>query len=174
MNPYGYLSGQVYGFMAFYGNMALLYLAVGLVWFILNCMYFKEVFALQNCVAAALGICMVEMATWYFDYEHLNKIGTRNSGAIFFGIFTSSVRKAISRMLILAVSFGWGVVKPSLGPAQCKITALGGVYFIFEFALEMVVRWSHHREVNSSVRMFLALPVSICNAIFYWLHSQRG
>lgn len=111
MNPYGYLPGQAYGFMGFYGDMALVYLFVGLIWFVLNAVYFKEVFALQNYIALVLALCMIEMATWYFDYHNLNTTGLRNGGAIFFGIFMSSFRRAVSRMLIIAVAYGWGVVR---------------------------------------------------------------
>jgi len=168
MNPYGYLPGQAYGFMGFYGDMALVYLCAALIWFVLNAVYFREVFALQNYIALVLSLCMIEMATWYFDYHNLNNTGVRNGAAIFFGIFMSAFRRAVSRMLIIAVSYGWGVVRPTLGKAQTKITVLGFVYFVFEFVLEMTIRFSHHREISKALRVILAIPVAVCNAIFYY------
>jgi hypothetical protein len=58
-----------------------------------------------------LGLCLVEMATWYFDYVNYNQTGFRHVGPVVVGMLASVVRRAVSRMLVISVSLGFGVVK---------------------------------------------------------------
>lgn len=58
-------------------------------------------------------MCLIEMATWYFDYLHLNQKGVRHHGPFVLGLVTTVSRRMVSRMLVVAVSMGYGVVKLS-------------------------------------------------------------
>lgn len=168
MNPFGYLPGRVYGFLPFYGVMCIIYGFIAFVWFILNLMHWRELVEIQNYITVVLSLCLLEMLTWYFDYDNLNNTGIRHVGAVVTGILLSSFRRALSRMLILAVSLGFSVVRPNLGDYKWKIFVLGIIYFLFEGSLELVIRYGQTNEVGKHWRAVLALPVAILNAIFYW------
>jgi hypothetical protein len=59
----------------------------------------------------------------------------RHVGVVVTGIFLSVIRRTLSRMLLISVALGYGVIRPSLGAAKNKIIALGVVYFVFESLL---------------------------------------
>lgn len=71
-------------------------------------------------------------------------------------------------MLVVAVSLGYGVARPSLGANKLRIIMLGVIYFGFEASLELVTRYAQTNEVAEHWRVILSLPVAVLNAIFYW------
>eukprot|EP00479_Gromia_sphaerica_P001061 TRINITY_DN11226_c0_g1_i1.p1 TRINITY_DN11226_c0_g1~~TRINITY_DN11226_c0_g1_i1.p1 ORF type:complete len:136 (+),score=4.41 TRINITY_DN11226_c0_g1_i1:154-561(+) len=115
-------------FLPFYGYMSIIYLVVAGIWFCLNALFWKELLQLQNCITAVLALCMIEMGTWYFDYFNFNQEGVRHTVPFVIGILSTVIRRTVSRMLVVAVSMGFGVVKP-IYPKE-KIFALGAIYFI--------------------------------------------
>lgn len=168
MNPFGYLPGDMYGFLPFYGWMSLLYLSCAFIWFAFNACYWKDLLYVQNCITGVLFLCLVEMAVWYFDYKNLNTEGVRHTVAMVTGMIFSVARRSVSRMLVTAVSWGYGVVKPTLGGIRKKIILLGSVYFIFAFAFECLISYNQTNEVPQILRMVLAVPVAVLDGIFWW------
>jgi len=168
MNPYGHLPAQLYGFLPFYGWMSIVYLLAACIWFILNAVYWKDLLHVQNCITGVLAMCIIEMFTWYFDYLNLNNSGERLNALFIFGMMTSVSRRTISRMLVVAVSMGYGVVKPILGDEKKKILALGVVYWIFAFAFEVLIHYSQTQEVSPMLRTIFTPPVAILDGYFWW------
>jgi len=168
MNPYGHLPAQLYGFLPFYGWMSVIYLVAACMWFVLNAVYWKDLLHVQNCVTGVLAMCIIEMLTWYFDYLNLNNSGVRLNPLFVFGMMTSVSRRTISRMLVVAVSMGYGVVKPILGDEKKKILVLGLVYWIFAFAFEVLIHYSQTQEVSPMLRTILTPPVAILDGYFWW------
>jgi hypothetical protein len=58
-------------------------------------------------------------------------------------------------MLVIAVSLGYGVVRPDLGKSRDRLFWYGGIYFVLEAALEIVTELSHagHTEIHNQVRL---------------------
>jgi len=168
MNPYGHLPGQLYGFLPFYGWMCVVYLIAAAIWFGLNAMYWKDLLHVQNCITGVLAMCLLEMATWFFDYVNLNNNGIRHKAPFILGMMTSVTRKTISRMLVVAVSMGYGVVKPILGDEKKKINLCGAVYWCFAFAFEVLIHYSQTQEVSPILRTILTPPVAILDGYFWW------
>merc|ERR1712061_337226 len=108
------------------------YIFVACVWFSLNAMHWNDLLHVQNCITGVLLMCLIEMATWYFDYLNLNNNGVRHKAPFIIGMMTSVSRRTVARMLVVAVSMGYGIVKPNLEWSVTKrITILGLVYWIF-------------------------------------------
>lgn len=168
MNPYGHLPGQLYGFLPFYGWMCVVYILVACVWFSLNAMYWNDLLHVQNCITGVLLMCMIEMATWYFDYLNLNNNGVRHKAPFIIGMMTSVSRRTVARMLVVAVSMGYGVVKPILGDEKKKIILLGATYWCFAFAFEVLIHYSQTQEVSPALRTILTPPVAILDGYFWW------
>merc|ERR1711964_773643 len=122
----------------------------------------------QNCISGVLFLCLVEMAVWYFDYMNLNTEGLRHPVPMILGMITSMGRRSVARMLVVAVSWGYGVVKPTLGKIKKKLILLGVVYFIFAFAFEVLIHYNQTNEVPQILRMVLAVPVAVLDGIFWW------
>lgn len=111
MNPYGYLPGRLWGYLSFYSVMSFVFLGAAFVWFLLHVHYWKDILAVQSAITFVLFLCMAEAMTWYFDYRNFNITGVRNIGPVVWAVLLGVVRKAVSRLLVVSVALGWGIVK---------------------------------------------------------------
>lgn len=168
MNPYGFLPGELYHLLPFYGAMSLLYLSLGVLWLILCARYWRELLRLQNCISGVIALGMVETATWYFDYVSFNASGTRGLGPVVVGVFASSVKKTVSRLLVLVVCLGYGVVRPTLGEAGWRVCVLGVLYFGCSMVLDTVSNVGPITDVSVPLRLLFIVPVALLDAAFYW------
>ncbi|KAH9330903.1 hypothetical protein KI387_003011, partial [Taxus chinensis] len=75
---------------------------------------------LQNCVTLVIAWGMFEMKLWNFKYAKFNATRIRPMGITFWMVTFGAVRKTISRLLILVVSMGYGVVRPNIGGLTSK------------------------------------------------------
>ena len=57
----------------------------------------------------------------YFDYVNFNNTGFRPYDVTLWAVMVGSARKCISRMLLLVVAMGYGVVRPTLGGLTKKV-----------------------------------------------------
>jgi len=169
MNPYGQLPGDVYGYLPFYGWMSMVYLGMALIWLGVVAVYWNELLHVQQCITGVLALCLLEMATWYLHYVHLNAVGTVHHGPFILGLVATCCRRTVSRMLVVAVSTGYGVVKPNLAPSvRNKLIVLGVTYLVFAFMFEALIHYNQTEKVSSWLRVLLIPPVAICNGLFWW------
>ena len=57
----------------------------------------------------------------YFDFVNFNTTGYRPYVTTLYAVLLGCLRKSISRILVLIVSMGFGVVLPYLGAIQHKV-----------------------------------------------------
>lgn len=85
-------------------------------------------------------------------------------------VFTSTLKRTVSRLLVLSVSMGFGVVKANLGTDTQKVYFLGGLYFVVSFIQQLVL--TYLREGDNELLSFLAtiiiFPAALLDTIFYW------
>uniref|UniRef100_A0ACD5XL95 Uncharacterized protein n=1 Tax=Avena sativa TaxID=4498 RepID=A0ACD5XL95_AVESA len=172
-NPHGYIPGKMAPMMTFFGFMSLAYLVLGLLWFLQFVRYWKDILQLHYHITAVIALGMCEMAFWYFEYANFNSTGTRPMGITMWAVTFTAVKKTVSRLLLLVVSMGYGVVRPTLGGITYKVAALGIVYFIASEALELVENLGNINDFSGKTRLFLVLPVAILDATFIiWIFSS--
>ncbi|KAL9421848.1 hypothetical protein AB3S75_034175 [Citrus x aurantiifolia] len=172
-NPEGYLPGKMAPLMTFSAFMSFAYLVLGLVWFVRFVQYWKDIMQLHYHITAVIGLGMCEMALWYFEYANFNSTGTRPMGITLWAVTFSAVKKTVSRLLLLVVSMGYGVVRPTLGGVTMKIILLGVTYFIFSEALGLVEHLGNINDFTGKARLLLVLPVSLLDACFIiWIFSS--
>jgi len=169
-NPFGELSAELYPFLWFFAAMTVAYLILGLIWMVLVAWHWKEILPLQNCISVVIFLGMVECVTWYHDFHSYNDSGNFVWGAILVGVLTSTLKRTLSRLLVLVVAMGYGVVKANLGTNTQKVVSLGVLYFIVSFVQQLIV--TYLREGENELLNFLAtvviLPAAILDTIFYW------
>ncbi|KAB2085788.1 hypothetical protein ES319_A05G422600v1 [Gossypium barbadense] len=171
-NPDGYLPGKMAPLMTYFGLMSLAYLGLGLVWFLWSVQYWKDIIQLQYHITAVIGLGMCEMALWYFEYANFNATGNRPMGITLWAVTFTAVKKTVSRLLLLVVSMGYGVVRPTLGGVILKVLLLGLTYFVFSEALGLVENLGNIDDLTGKARLFLVLPVSLLDACFIiWIFS---
>ncbi|CAH9060015.1 unnamed protein product [Cuscuta epithymum] len=155
-NPEGYLPGKMAPLMTFYGLMSLAYLVLGLVWFLRFVQYWRDIIQLHYHITAVIGLGMCEMALWYFEYANFNSTGSRPMGITIWAVTFSAIKKTVSRLLLLVVAMGYGVVRPTLGGITSKVLLLGAVYFLASEALELVEHLGNINDFSGKVRRSLA------------------
>lgn len=57
----------------------------------------------------------------YFDYVNFNSTGFRPYVTTLYAVLLGSIRKTVSRILVLVVCMGYGVTLPYLGAIQKKV-----------------------------------------------------
>ncbi|KAA8540230.1 hypothetical protein F0562_024207 [Nyssa sinensis] len=119
-NPTGYLPGRMAPLMNFYGFMSLAFVILGIFWFSQYARFWREVIPLQNCITLVITLGMFEMALWYFDYAEFNETGVRPTGITVWAVTFGTVKRTVSRLIILMVSMGYGVVRPTVRWSHIK------------------------------------------------------
>ena len=165
-NPGGYLPGMLQNQLPFYGLMATAYLALGALWTLAMLAHWRELMVLHRCVAAVIAVSMVEYATWYFDFVNFNATGFRPPFATLVAVLLGSARKAASRTLVLIVSMGYGVVRPTLGGLTRDVAATCAAYFVASAALDVEANLGRVDDMTSAARVFLVLPVAFLDAVY--------
>ncbi|XP_042514704.1 transmembrane protein 87B [Macadamia integrifolia] len=172
-NPGGYLPGKMTPLMTFYGVMSLAYLVLGLLWFLQFMRFWRDIIQLHYHITAVIALGMCEMALWYFEYANFNVTGHRPMGITIWAVTFTAVKKTISRLLLLVVSMGYGVVRPTLGGITSKVLLLGLVYFMASEALELVENLGNINDFSGKAKLFLVLPVAVLDACFIlWIFSS--
>lgn len=172
-NPDGYLPGKMVPLMTFYGIASLAYLVLGLLWFLKFLQFWKDIIKLHYHITAVIALGMCEMALWYFEYSNLNATGKRPREITLWVVTISSVKKTISRLLLLVVSMGYGVLKPTLGGGKAKLILLSVMYFIAIEALELVEHLGSINDFSGKTKLYLVLPVAFLDAWFIlWIFSS--
>ncbi|XP_050213974.1 uncharacterized protein LOC126665272 [Mercurialis annua] len=172
-NPNGYLPGKMTPLMSFYGFMSLAYLVLGAIWFLRFVQFWKDVIQLHYHITAVIALGMCEMAIWYYEYANFNSTGTRPMGVTLWAVTFSTVKKTLSRLLLLVVSMGFGVVKPTLGGIQSKVLFLGLAYFIASESLELVEHLGNINDLSKKTELFFVLPVAFLDSCFIvWIFSS--
>ncbi|KAL2933031.1 Transmembrane protein 87A [Bienertia sinuspersici] len=172
-NPTGYLPGRMAPLMKFYGFMSLAFVILGIFWFGQYARFWKEVIPLQNCITLVITLGMFEMAFWYFDYGEFNKNGVRPIGITVWAVTFGTIRRTVSRLIILTVSMGYGVVRPTLGGITSKVIMLGATFFLATEVLELVENVGTISDLSGKARLFLVLPVALLDAFFIlWIFNS--
>lgn len=172
-NPTGYLPGRMAPLMNFYGFMSFAFILLGIFWFSQYARFWKEVIPLQNCITLVITLGMFEMAFWYFEYAGFNKTGIRPTGITLWAVTFGTVKRTVARLILLMVSMGYGVVRPTLGGLTSKVIMLGGTFFLASEILELVENVGAVSDLSGKARLFFVLPVAMLDAFFIlWIFTS--
>ncbi|XP_042403579.1 transmembrane protein 87A-like [Zingiber officinale] len=172
-NPDGYLPGRMAPLMDFYLFISLAYLALSFIWFSQYVRFWKDILPLQNCISLVIALGLFEMTLWYFEYLSFNETGIRPVGITTWVVTVRAVRKSVSRLLILTVSMGYGVVRPTLGGLTTKVLLLGVTYFVASELLSISENVGTINDISGKARLFLVLPDAFLDAfLILWIFTS--
>lgn len=133
--------------LVFYGVMTLVYLLLGVAWLSLCTIHRDQIVTVQHFISAMIAFLVLEMACEWLFYAYYNnheidflrfKSVDKNVAvtgmARFLLVLTSilgAARDSLSFFLLLIVSMGYGVVRPTIGSVIRKVQLLTGLHFIF-------------------------------------------
>lgn len=118
---YGYLPGELFGMMPFFGVMACVYFVVFVSWAALAAWHWAELTTVQGWISVVLGLGLLENAVKFGDYLSWNAAGHRNPATLSAALVLGVTKRALSRALVVMVSLGYSVVRPSLGLQLFKV-----------------------------------------------------
>ncbi|XP_034702573.1 transmembrane protein 87B [Vitis riparia] len=172
-NPDGYLPGRIAPLMKFYVYMSLAYVLLCVTWFFQYMRFWKDILQLQHCITVVIALGLFEMILWYFEFENFNRTGTRPVGITTWVVTVGAVRRTVSRLLILSVSMGYGVVRPTLGGLTSKVLLLGITYFVATELLDITEYVGTINDVSGRARLFLVLPDAFLDAfLILWIFTS--
>ncbi|CAJ1413687.1 unnamed protein product [Effrenium voratum] len=172
-NSHGFLPGNEYQKMPFYGILAALCLGIFLVWSLLCLRWWKVLFNIHLAIGFVTFLGILESAVWFFYLSAWNKDGLASKPFFSISVLVSVTKSTLSYMLVLSACLGWGVTKPILdGGTICRISCISIVYIILNVVREVVLSFRHTQSVPIPFVLLCLLPVSMMNGgIFYWIFS---
>eukprot|EP00440_Ansanella_granifera_P048897 gb/GFBE01052976.1/.p1 GENE.gb/GFBE01052976.1/~~gb/GFBE01052976.1/.p1 ORF type:complete len:506 (+),score=121.02 gb/GFBE01052976.1/:1-1518(+) len=172
-NSYGFLPGNEYHKMPFYGWLSMVYGSMAMVWMCLSLRYWRELFHIQYCVAAVILLGLVEAFLQWRFFMDWNDSGTRGRLIFVLAILASVVKSIFSYMLVLVASLGWGVTRPYLDQSTIlKVQGLSFFYIVLDFVRESALSFRHSHSLSIAFVMLCLLPVALLNGIiFYWIFT---
>jgi len=172
-NSYGFLPGNEYHKMPFYGWLSLVYGTMAMVWMGLSLRYWRELFHIQYCIAAVIGLGLIEAFLQWRFFMDWNDSGIRPRFVFVLAILASVVKSIFSYMLVLVASLGWGVTRPYLDQQTIlKVQALSFFYIVLDFVRESALSFRHSHSLSIAFVMLCLLPVALLNGvIFYWIFT---
>ncbi|RRT70126.1 hypothetical protein B296_00023446 [Ensete ventricosum] len=172
-NPDGYLPGRMAPLMKFYFFMSMAYLALSFIWFAQYIRFWRDILPLQNCISLVIALGLFEMTLWYFEYLNFNDTGVRPIGITTWVVTVGAVRKTVSRLLILTVSMGYGVVRPTLGGLTSKVLLLGVTYFLASELLSITENVGTINDISGKAKLLLVLPDAFLDAfLILWIFTS--
>lgn len=172
-NPDGYLPGRMAPLMKFYVFMSLAYLFLSVIWFSQYVRFWKDILQLQHCITAVIGLGLFEMILWYLEYVNFDSTGMRPVVVTTWVVTVGAVRKTLSRLLILSVSMGYGVVRPTLGGLTSKVLLLGITYFLASELLDITEYVGTINDISGRARLLLVLPDAFLDAfLILWIFTS--
>lgn len=172
-NPVGYLPGRMAPLMKFYVFMSLAYVLIGVIWLTQYVRFWNDILQLQHCITAVIALGLFEMILWYSDYVNFNNTGMRPVFLTTLVVTVGAVRKTVSRLLILTVSMGYGVVRPTLGGLTSKVLLLGITFFLATELLNITEYVGTINDVSGRARLFLVLPDAFLDAfLILWIFTS--
>ncbi|MCL7023017.1 hypothetical protein MKW94_020186 [Papaver nudicaule] len=172
-NPDGYLPGRMAPLMNFYILMSIAYVLLSVAWLFQYIRFWKDILQIQNCITLVIGLGLFEMTLWYFDYTHFNRTGMRPIAITTWVVTIGAIRKTVSRLLILCVSMGYGVVRPTLGGLTSKVILLGLTYFLASELLDITENVGTINDIIGKARLFLVLPDVFLDAfLILWIFTS--
>lgn len=172
-NPDGYLPGRMSPLMKFYAIMTVAYILLTAIWCLQYVRHRQDILPLQYCITGVIALGLLEVMFWYFDYAYFNNTGARPVGLTTWVVTIGATRRTVSRLLILSISMGYGVVRPTLGGLTTKVLLLGITYFVASILLNITEYVGTINDIAGRARVLLVLPDALLDAfLILWIFTS--
>lgn len=132
---------------------------------------------LQLWITGVIVVAFIECALMLGHYLWWNSHGTISSGLLAVALTFGAIKRAGSRILVMLVALGYGVVKPSLGEDLNRVLFMGTAYLVLSFTYSLM---THLRPAVRSVRdpdydliSLLVFLTAVVDTTFYiWIFTS--
>ena len=167
-SPKGYLSADEYPLLTFYLIMTIVYVFYALAWIIMTLCNCSDLLRVQYWIGVVILLGLMEKAVYFSEYYKVNDIGLSNSQMEKFAGFVACLKRAVSRMLVIIVSLGFGVVKPRLGTNLYKVLGIGAIYFIVALLIQMFEIDVYFNSYSKEGFLVMNLPLVVIDIVIGW------
>jgi Lung seven transmembrane receptor len=136
---YGYLPGELFGFMFINFTLTVVYLVLWLWYGYAMKVNYAHRIEIEKWIMLAISLGLLELIFRSLYYVQWNAKGFRSTFIYGIGVLVSVLKQGISRCLIVMVSLGWGVVRDSRGSTMRIIVGLGTAYIIISAVRELMI-----------------------------------
>eukprot|EP00268_Persea_americana_P035464 TRINITY_DN35027_c0_g2_i2.p1 TRINITY_DN35027_c0_g2~~TRINITY_DN35027_c0_g2_i2.p1 ORF type:complete len:575 (-),score=92.26 TRINITY_DN35027_c0_g2_i2:355-1929(-) len=172
-NPDGYLPGRMAPLMTFYIFMILSYVLLATIWFSQYLRFWRDILQIQNYITLVIVLGLFEMTLWFLEYHNFNSTGMRPVAITTWVVTIGTIKKTISRLLMLSISMGYGVVRPTLGGLTSKVLLLGLTYFLASELLDIAENAGTIDDISGKARLLLVLPDAFLDAfLILWIFTS--
>ena len=169
-SPVGYLSADEYPLMTFYLVMCVVYILYSLAWIIMSLCNCRDLLRVQYWIGGVIVLGLIEKAVHFAEYYQVNETGLSNSQMEKFAGFVACFKRTLSRMLVIIVSLGFGIVKPRLGPKLYQVLGVGCIYFIVALLIKMFEIDVYYSSNSREGWLLMFVPLLIIDLfILYWV-----
>ncbi|KAF9433036.1 hypothetical protein BGZ76_009973 [Entomortierella beljakovae] len=165
-NKYGTLAGSDFPKLPFYGTLSLTYMVIGIGWMILCAKHWREILTIQHFISGVIFFLMVEMAFNWGYWDNYNNTGESPVALLVLVSLLNSGRNSISLFMLLIVSMGYGVVKPTLGSTMKKVIILSLAHFLFG-VIYSAGTMSPVEDVSAMIVLMVVVPLALTMTCFY-------
>ncbi|KAF9920950.1 hypothetical protein FBU30_009062 [Linnemannia zychae] len=165
-NKYGTLAGSDFPKLPFYGTLSLVYMTIGISWMVLCAKHWREILTVQHFISGVIFFLMVEMAFNWGYWDNYNKSGESSVALLVLVSILNSARNSLSLFMLLIVSMGYGVVKPTLGSTMKKVIILSLAQFLFGI-IYSAGTMSPVDDVSTMIVLLVVVPLSVTMTCFY-------
>lgn len=180
-SKHGYLPGDRWGEFEFLSALTFLF-ALLLCWYGYQMhVHSDHSIPIQRWLLITLLAGFIEVLFKAGDYWIWNEDGVRFTVAMYIGICFGVMKRAISRVLILMVCLGWGVVRDTLGGKMRKIYIFLVSYcacaflrdsFTAEALTDPDLTVSEEKEVIDVVKIFTFLTAFLDILVYLWIFDS--
>ncbi|KAG0248772.1 hypothetical protein BG011_009926 [Mortierella polycephala] len=165
-NNYGRLAGADFPKLPFYGVLSLVYMTIGITWMVLCAKHWREILMVQHFITGVIFFLMIEMAFNWGYWDNYNKSGESPVALLVVVSILNSGRNSLSLFMLLIVSMGYGVVKPTLGSTMKKVIVLSLAHFLFGI-IYSAGTMSPVEDVSAMIVLMVVVPLALTMTSFY-------
>ncbi|PWN48318.1 hypothetical protein IE53DRAFT_370721, partial [Violaceomyces palustris] len=184
----GNLPAAEYPKLSFYFYLTAVYAILGLFWFYLCVKHRDQLLTVQHFISGTIIFLIVEMAFQWLYYWYLNSHlidffriqsvehqASETAAARFLLVMTSildATRNSLSFFLLLIVSMGYGVIRPSIGPVMTRIRILTAGHFVFGVLYSVGIVLIQIDQGGAWVLFFIfPLAITLTTFLTWIMHS---
>ncbi|KAJ1661790.1 hypothetical protein EV178_006399 [Coemansia sp. RSA 1646] len=171
INSHGLLPGSEYPKIYIYFILMLAYVFIAIAWGFMSWKVWSEILPVQNQLFGLVCLLAVDMGMNFGFWKYYNTTG---SPSMVFSIFTLIIdagRNSLSFFMLLVVSLGWGVVRPSLGKTMIRCILLTMVHFSAGCLYSAGILFRDPQE-SGPLGLVYVIPLSLSMTLFYvWILS---
>ncbi|CAF0797716.1 unnamed protein product [Didymodactylos carnosus] len=131
----------------------------------------RELLKIQFWIGGVILIGMFEKSAFLAEYDTTNRYGYTMKYAVITAEILSCLKRTVSRMLVVIVALGFGIVKPRLGPLKQKVIGMALLYFAIAATESFLRLYSKHDETSKNV-LISRIPLAVVDAtIYYWIFT---